>query len=704
MFDPDNAKTQDFSFPGGRAQLSVRESETGRILAIRLPYKGAYGMGERFDGLNQKGRRVINRVEEHFCTQGDKAYCPAPFFFTDSGFGLYVDTLRVTVFEFEEEIVVRVLDKANFDDPNDPASAQAAVPQAASYSGKTAMVLFAGTPAEIISEYMSFIGTPVLPPKWVFGPWISANRWKTQAQVEERLGDLKKYRFPATVVVIEAWSDEATFYIFNGAHYRPVKGGEVLNYDDFTFPADGPWPNPRGMINTIHDDGLRLVLWQIPVYKKQEDSDPVTVQRDADNDYAVQQKLCVREKGGTPYAIPPGHWFAGSLLPDFTNPETRRLWFAKRRYLLDIGVDGFKTDGGEFIYSDDVVFHNGAGGAEMKNGYAQTYTTAYQNFLGKHGDTDKVLFSRAGYSGQHTTPILWAGDQQSTFEELQSQLRAGLSAALSGIIFWGFDIGGFAGPLPRPELYLRATELACFCPVMQWHSEPEGGQFSDLLKSSGGNNERSPWNIAEGIDGTAFLEHIRFYHNLRMNLLPYLYSEARCCVRDRKPLMRPLIYDWPLSEAAGKASESGQFMLGRAILAAPVLEPGKDSRSLWLPEGEWYGFFDNRFYAGGAWIDAPCEDGIPVFVKSGSAIPLNCLAGNSGDEGGALGSPVGNRINGYRNLYFRLYGNSGQTHFEDDLGNDFDLQWEAAGNPAQKGRAVSPYTSGVICKGSAAIF
>jgi alpha-D-xyloside xylohydrolase len=168
---------------------------------------------------------------------------------------------------------------------------------------------------------------------------------------------------------------------------------------------------------------------------------------------------------------------------------------------------------------------------------------------------------------------------------------------------------------------------------MQWHSEPEGGQFSELLKSSGGNNERSPWNIAaaaaaEGINGSAFLERIRFYHQLRMNLLPYLYSEARCCVRDRKPLTRPLIYDWPRSEAACKASESGQFMLGSAVLVAPVLEPGKDSHTLWLPDGEWYGFFDNRPYSGPAWIDVPCGDGIPVFVKSGSPIPLNCSVGS----------------------------------------------------------------------------
>ena len=63
---------------------------------------------------------------------------------------------------------------------------------------------------------------------------------------------------------------------------------------------------------------------------------------------------------------------------------------------------------------------------------------------------------------------------------------------MTGIPFWGFDIGGFAGPLPSPDLYRRATMLACFCPIMQWHSEPDGGQFRDLMPGGTGDNERSP--------------------------------------------------------------------------------------------------------------------------------------------------------------------------------------------------------------------
>ena len=116
----------------------------------------------------------------------------------------------------------------------------------------------------------------------------------------------------------------------------------------------------------IHAEGIRLVLWQIPVYKKMEDG-RISLQNQLDSESAVRGRLCVMNSDGTPYAIPDGHWFEGSLIPDFTNPAARKSWFDRREYLLDIGVDGFKTDGGEFIYSDDVILHDGR---RPERGYA----------------------------------------------------------------------------------------------------------------------------------------------------------------------------------------------------------------------------------------------------------------------------------------------------------------------------------------------
>ena len=565
---------------------NVQITRNGTKLQIRLVYHGAYGMGEKFDSLNQKGNTVVNQVREKFCFQGDKTYCPAPFFWTDTGFGLYVDTCETTVFAFQDDLI------------------EVELPETAD------VVLFSGTPETIIRDYMSLSGPAVLPPEWALGIWVSANRWNKQSDVEALLEKLQKYDFPASVVVLEAWSDEATFYIWNEAKYTSVPDGQPLRYDDFDF-SDSPWPDPAGMIQQVHDAGLKLLLWQAPIYKKQGAEEHLNIQNELDREDAADRKLCVTMPDGSPYTIPEGNWFSGSMIPDFTNPETVKSWFGKRQYLLDLGVDGFKTDGGEFVHSEQAQFYDGSTGKEGINRYARDYTERYRDFVG----SSRVIFSRAGFSGQHTVPCHWGGDQQSQNCELASVLKAGLSAAATGMIFWGFDLAGFAGPLPSLDLYRRATQMACFCPIMQWHSEPDGGQFRELMPGAQGNNERSPWNMAESYAAPGFMDEIRYWHKLHEKLRPYLWETAQKCVRESKPMMRPLVYEWPADKMAIHCQD--EYLLGDDLLVAPLLEENAVSRRVYLPEGTWFDFFDGKAHQGGQTITAGGNGKLPVFTRNG---------------------------------------------------------------------------------------
>lgn len=112
-------------------------------------------------------------MEEKFCFQGGKTYCPAPFFWTDSGFGLYADTCESTAFDFREGEIIAELPK------------------------NCVITLFSGTPESMIAEYLSLFGSPVLPPDWAFGPWISANRWSSQADVENAVAEAERLAFPS---------------------------------------------------------------------------------------------------------------------------------------------------------------------------------------------------------------------------------------------------------------------------------------------------------------------------------------------------------------------------------------------------------------------------------------------------------------------------------------------------------------------------
>lgn len=628
------------------SSFMIAEDDLSCTLTISHEYHCVYGLGERFDQVNQKGRTVTAEVTEKFCNQGNISYCPIPFFFTNNNFGLFIDTFTVTNYSFYNEMIIRI---------NKDSKGQLPI-----------IYFFYGSPAEILMNYSKITGNPVMVPKWSFGPWMSANRWHSEEEVITQLENMKKYKMPYTVMVVEAWSDEATFYRFQG---------------------DGKWEDPEGLIRLLQENGVHLILWQIPVIKKMDHNERHEI-LDQDWAYAVENNLCIRNLDGTPYTIPENHWFAGSLLPDFTNEETVRWWFDKRQYLLSMGVDGFKTDGGEFVLRDDCYAKDGSTGLELRNQYAANYVEAYSNFVGK----DRILFSRAGYKGQQKFPMQWTGDQMSTWEEFKHILTAGLSIGLSGVPFWGFDIAGFAGPMPGLNLYERATQLAVFAPVMQWHSEPVGGQYADILAVKPGVNDRSPWNVSILYEDVKVLERLGFHYNLRMNLLPYLYNLALHSSVTGLPMMKHLILEYPDDRNVYDIEDC--YMLGD-LLIAPILEEGKTMRNVYLPEGNWTGLWpmkavnadalkaNNRTGANGSETDTSLklkgkesylidsgQDRIPVFIRDGGCLALNL------DQTLELGSDVGNKTGDYHILCFYIAGPDGSYHFKDDENNEIIIEWE----------------------------
>lgn len=526
-------------------------------------FSAVFGFGERFDALNQIGLERNIRVYETFTDQGGDAYLPVPFCITDGGFGVYFDTTQVIQITTE------------YGETNSCISAE--LPE------DTVVHMIYGSPAEILDKYTQLTGRPVLPPEWAFGLWMSANRWNTQVLAEQQVEEAVKHGMKPSVIVLEAWSDEATFYRFDRTR----------------------WPEPAAMINRLHESDIRCILWQIPVLKKPDDGQ-FCPELNEDRAYAVKSGYVVRNPDSSPYLIPEGRWFGGSMVPDFTNPAACKWWFGKRQYLLDMGVDGFKTDGGEFLYDDGSCFYDGSTGAVMQNGYALAYTKAYASFIGK----DRVLFSRAGFTGSQTTPLHWAGDQKSTWEELRHVLNAGLNAGLSGIPFWGFDIAGFAGKLPSKELYLRAFAMACYSPVMQWHSEPSGGQFSEIMPTDDYINDRSPWNIAERYGDSGVINFCRRFAEERERLKPYLLEEAKFCAATGRPLMAPLFFDAFRDKQAYAISD--QYMLGRILMIAPVLHEGITQREVYFPAGEWRDYRTGMMVSdgtvnGGTWRTFNCD-------------------------------------------------------------------------------------------------
>lgn len=592
-----------------------------------------YGFGERYNALNQSGHTPDSFVYNQYKEQGLRTYIPMPYFVSDHGYGMLLDTTAYSSFDMAEK-------------------------HSASYSIEVesdvlSLKVIPGDIKEIIHQNARLSGYPVMLPKWAFGPWMSSNNWDSDAEVRKQVLKTMALDIPATVLVIEAWSDEATFYLFNDAKYNETSGENHFRYEDFEFPNWGRWPDPKGLVEYLHNHNLKCILWQIPIIKQI--SSLHHLQKDADEQYFIENSFGVLNADGTPYRIPEG-WFKDSLLMDFSNQEAVNWWFKKRQYLIeDLGVDGFKTDGGEFVFGRNLKFHDGRSGHEMRNAYPNDYIGAYYKFAQQN---DGITFSRAGYRGANQFPAHWAGDERSNFDAFKRSILAGLSSGISGLPFWGWDLAGFSGDVPTAELFVRATQMATFCPIMQYHAESKGEH----------NQDRTPWNIYDRSGDIRAITVYRYYANLRMNLLPYIYAQALKSSRTGLPLMRAMIVDFESDPNTHEIWD--QYMFGDNLMIAPIINEGEIERNIYFPEGAWINFFTGKMEKGpkNISVSASLEE-IPVYIKANSIIPLNL------GENFKWGDSISNEINTYKHLCFRIFGVPEETYyFKDDLNTEISIK------------------------------
>jgi alpha-D-xyloside xylohydrolase len=553
------------------------------------PDEAFYGLGERYNALNQRGEVLDVRCYEQYKSQGKRTYMPIPFLLSSAGYGVYVESARWMQFDLAASQADRWALEADLG-PDE---------------GLRLHWFTGDDPLEIVGQFTRMTGTPAMPPLWAFGLWMSGNEWNSQARVLAEVEQSFAHDIVPSVLVIEAWSDESTFYIWNDAEYTPRPGAEMFQYEDFTFPAGGKWPDPRGMVDQLHEQDIRLLLWQVPALKLPEEPHP---QQDADRAYFEVAGLGVREADGSLYKVRP-FWFRDGYLWDVTNPAAREWWLGKRAYLLDeLGIDGFKTDGGEHLWGRDTQFSDGRTGAELWNEYPKLYSEAYYQVANEKRNGEALTFSRAGFVGSQTAPAHWAGDEHSTWEAFRASILAGLSAGLSGIPFWGWDLGGFSGEIPSAELYLRGAAMAAFCPIMQYHSE-----FNQHREP---NIDRTPWNIQVRTGDDRVIPAFRFFVNVRHNLMPYIWQEAQHAAATGQPLMRAL-------QLQHAAASPYQYMFGRDLLVTPVVAPDCTMVDVFLPPGKWHDLWTGKTLTGGQSVEVAAPlDRIPVFVRDGASIPV----------------------------------------------------------------------------------
>jgi len=545
-----------------------------------------YGLGERFNVLNQRGQVMDIRCFEQYKNQGKRTYMPIPFLISSTGYGVWVQSSRWMQFDLASSQSDRWILEADLGDD-----------EALSLQWYTD-----DDPFAIVGEFAIETGPVVLPPDWAFGLWMSGNEWNTQTKIMQEVETSLAHGIQPSVIVIEAWSDETTFYIWNDAEYEPVAGDQTLKYNDFTFPKDGKWTDPKAMIDWLHANNVKVLLWQVPVLKEADYDHP---QHDADRAHYEKSDFGVHNADGSTHRVRP-FWFRGGYLWDVTNPAERDWWLGKRTYLLDeLGIDGFKTDGGEHLWGEHVTFADGRSGAEVWNEYPKLYTSAYYEFANQFREA--ITFSRAGFTGSQIAPLHWAGDENSTWEAYRHSILAGLSAGLSGISFWGWDLGGFSGEIPSAELYLRATAMATFCPVLQYHSEYNAHRSPS--------HDRTPWNIQARSGNDQVVDTFRYFMNIRQQIMPYILDEARFSAQSGQPMMRAV-------QLIDERASSYDYFFGRDMLVSPITEPDVNHCEIYLPVGKWRSLWSSDVYDGEQTVDIDVPlNRIPVFVRESCQLP-----------------------------------------------------------------------------------
>jgi len=234
-------------------------------------------------------------------------------------------------------------------------------------------------------------------------------------------------------------------------------------------------------------------------------------------------------------------------------------------------------------------------------------------------DTRPFLISRAGTTGMQRYVQTWSGDNYTSWETLKYNVRMGTGLAVSGVSNTGHDIGGFSGPAPDPELFLRWVQFGIFLPRFSIHSWNDDQTVNE------------PWMYPEI---TSFVSGLIKF---RERLTPYLYDLLWKSHSAFEPMIRPTYLEFPDDPKCFE--ENDEMLLGSDLLVAPVVEPGRRERVVYLPAGTgWYDFHTGERFEGGREIVLAAPwDRPPLLAREGSAIPLNLAEqrfNGSGDERG----------------------------------------------------------------------
>ena len=469
-------------------------------------------------------------------------------------------------------------------------------------SADTALdIFFVGSadPPIIMAEYAGLTGHAEMPPLWSLGYQQSH---RTLAGREEVLAEAKTFRDKKLPC-------DALIYLGTGfcpSGWNTENGSFAWNSRVF--------PEPKEIIEQLHKDNFRVVLHDVIL---------------TDKLHGTVHDRCE--------------------LDSFDAENAGCYWDAHRKDFA-MGVDGWWPDEGDPL--------------DIASRLARNRMHWEGPQIDRPNERPYALH-RNGYAGmQRFASFLWSGDVYSTWDTLKSQVPIAINTSLSGIPYWGTDIGGFV-PTPEftAELYLRWFQFGAFCTLFRSHGRtwklrlPWGWNTGDPEPVEIRNYDGAAVPDASQLHDTRVEPICRKYLELRYCMLPYLYSAVHECATTGMPVMRALWLHYPDDSTA--VARPDEYLWGRHILVAPVVEKGATTRSIYLPRGQWYDFWTNDRMQGSREITRAVDlETMPLYVAAGAILPLGPVKQYTGEK---VDQPVSISIYPGADGSFLLYEDDGRS-------------------------------------------
>lgn len=537
-----------------------------------------YGLGEKTGRLERSGKRYEMRNLDamgYDARTTDPLYKHVAFTITDRGdlgaCGLYYDTLAPCWFDLGNER----------DNYHAPFRAFRAADGDLDY-------FFSWAPSvlEITKRQHWLTGGTAFMPRWGLGYSGSTMAYTDSENAQERL-----MNFLDKVSEEEMPCD--SFQMSSG--YTAIEGKRYVFHWN-----EGRFPDPGALSRAYEAAGMHLVANVKPVLLNDH---PLRGEAD-------QAGLFIRDsQTGAPEQSPFWDGYGSHL--DFTNPDTVAWWQTNLKdKLFSHGIDSTWNDNNEYEVWDDEAVCTGFGKPIPVNLirplHGQLMTRAsYDAQWDNRPDRRPYLISRCAAPGTQRYAQTWTGDNTTSWDTLRWNIPMGLGLSLSGFYNIGHDVGGFAGPRPGPELFLRWVQNGIFHPRFTIHSWNDDGTANEAWMHP---------------DVTPL---VREALRLRARLIPYFYSLLYLAVTEGEPMLRPLFLDHPDDPACRDAEFD--FLLGSDLLVASVVEEGATHRKVVLPANSegWWAFDGSRWYPGGQAIEVPVTlETIPLFVRGGAVLPM----------------------------------------------------------------------------------